>query len=737
MYEFSSLTVPPRAGHDDKKEGVALTPVLKGTAGKKNHFLACLVFSVCCIVLNFALRNLAALIGIPLYLDSVGTILAGALGGYLPGVLVGYFSNLLLNLTSDTAQFYAVISILIGALAAFLHRKGLFRSFGRALCSVPLFALIGGGIGSVLTYCLYGRGEGAELSLNLVNFFEQQGLQDVFLRQLSADFLLDLADKLVTVVLAFLIIRSLPDSLRASLYLRIWQQNPLARDERRASRSFKARLLSLRPKFMILITAAMLIVAVITTTIGYRLYKNSIFENEAKMGAGVTRTLASFMDPDRVDEYLALGDAAPGYREADQAMAQVRDSSEDIKYVYVYQIRPDGCHVVFDPDTADEPGSDPGTVMEFDPAFAGELENLLAGREIKPVNSNTEEWGWLYTIYTPVRDSSGKTVCYACVDISMDKIMNDMASYLTKVLSLFAGFIAILLAAFLLLADSGIIQPINSMALASNRFAFDSAARREEGLHQLQALDIHTGDEIENLYDAITQTTEESVRYIAESQEKNATIARMQENLILVLADMVESRDQFTGDHVKNTSEYTLIIMNQLKKEGIYTDQLTDEFIRNVYHSAPLHDIGKIRVSDTILNKPGKLTDEEFETMKLHTVYGRDVIENAKKATPDVSYLNEAENLSLYHHEKWNGKGYPQGLSGGDIPLSARIMAVADVFDALVSKRSYKDPFPFEKAMDIIREGAGSHFDPSVAAAFEHAEAEVRKVLSGRRGEEK
>ena len=237
--------------------------VRKAADGKNNHFLACLVFSVCCVVLNFALRNLAALIGVPLYLDSVGTILAGALGGYLPGVLVGYFSNLLLNLTSDTAQFYAVISILIGALAAFLHRKGWFRSFPRALCSVPLFALIGGGLGSVLTYCLYGRGEGAELSLNLVNFFEQQGLQDVFLRQLSADFLLDLADKLVTVVLAFLIIRSLPDNLRASLYLRIWQQNPMEREERRASRSFKARLLSLRPKFMILITAAMLIVAVI------------------------------------------------------------------------------------------------------------------------------------------------------------------------------------------------------------------------------------------------------------------------------------------------------------------------------------------------------------------------------------------------------------------------------------------------------------------------------------------
>ena len=107
------------------------------------------------------------------------------------------------------------------------------------------------------------------------------------------------------------------------------------------------------------------------------------------------------------------------------------------------------------------------------------------------------------------------------------------------------------------------------------------------------------------------------------------------------------------------------------------------------------------------------------------------------EAVPDSSYLSEARNLAQYHHEKWNGKGYPEGLSGENIPLSARIMAVADVFDALVSKRSYKDPFPFEKAMDIIREGAGEHFDPNVAAAFEHAEAEVRKVLSARQSEEK
>ena len=702
---------------------------------QKRQFLPCLLLSACCILLNFVLRNLAGLLGVPLYLDCVGTILAGVLGGYLPGVLVGYISNLVLDITSETAKYYGVVSILIAALATYLGKKGWFRSLGKALLSVPLFALLGGGVGSILTFGLYGRGNGAELSKDLVAFLQANGLQNIFWSQFLGDFLIDLADKLATVLLAFLILHFIPDRLRSSLRLRFWLQNPLPPEQRRLSRNYKVRRLSLRPKFMILIMAGMLVVAVMTTIIGYGMYRRSTVEAQKEMGIGVTNVLAASFDHDRVDEYIEKGDAAPGYKESEEAMKHVRDSSGDIEYVYVYKVLPDGCYVVFDPDTETEPGSDPGEIMAFDEAFAGEMDNLLAGRPIEPVISDTEEWGWLYTIYTPVQDSSGKTVCYACVDISMNEIMNDLYKYLTKVLTLFVSFIAILLAVFLLLADSGIIQPINSMAYAASRFAFDSAEHREESLEQLRSLEIRTGDEIENLYSAITQTTADSVRYIAESHEKNATIARMQENLILVLADMVESRDQFTGDHVKNTSEYTRIIMEQLKREGIYTDQLTDEFINNVYHSAPLHDIGKIRVSDTILNKPGKLTDEEFETMKLHMVYGRDVIENAKKATPDVAYLNEAQNLALYHHEKWNGKGYPRGLSGEEIPLSARIMAVADVFDALVSKRSYKDPFPFEKAMDIIREGAGNHFDPYVAGAFEHAEAEVRSVLSDRQAD--
>ncbi len=704
---------------------------------KRKPFLSCLILCAAGIALNIVLSRLAALAGIPLYLDSVGTVLTAVISGYLPGMLTGFLTNILLWLINGDANtvYYGVISVLIAALAAFLSRRDWYRSLGKALRSVPLLALIGGGLGSVLTFALYRLDFGEELSAALAHFFYDSGLNSVLWAQFFGDILIDVIDKLLVVIIVCLLLRMIPEAWQRDLRLRIWQQNPLSAEDRKASRSFPVRKLSLRPKFMILAMTGMFIVAVLTTAIGYEMYKKNMFDAQERMGMGVANVVASSFDPDRVEEYLTLGDEAPGYKESENAMAHVLDSSDDISYVYVYQIREDGCHVVFDPDTADESGYDPGSVQAFDDDFRDKLDTLLAGGEIAPVKSNGQ-YGWLYTIYRPVKDSSGKTVCYAGVDISMEKIMKGLYAYLAKVLSLFVSIIAILLAVFLLLAESGVIMPINAMALASSRFAFESEEQRSDGLEEVRSLSIHTGDEIENLYDAITRTTEDSLAYITESQQKNETIARMQENLILVLADMVESRDQFTGDHVRNTSEYTLIIMEQLKKEGIYLDHLTDEFIRNVFHSAPLHDIGKIRISDTILNKPGKLTDEEFETMKLHTVYGRDVIEKAKKASSDVAYLNEAENLSLYHHEKWNGKGYPHGLSGEDIPLSARIMAVADVFDALVSKRSYKDPFPFEKAMEIIREGAGNHFDPYVAAAFEHAGAKVRRVLSSRREEQ-
>ena len=161
---------------------------------------------------------------------------------------------------------------------------------------------------------------------------------------------------------------------------------------------------------------------------------------------------------------------------------------------------------------------------------------------------------------------------------------------------------------------------------------------------------------------------------------------------------------------------------------AIIQNQLTDQFVSDVVNSAPLHDIGKITVPDAILNKPGRLDDQEYERMKGHAKAGGDIIAKTIGLVPQSGYLSEAKNMAEFHHEKWNGSGYPHGLKGTAIPLSARIMAVADVFDALVSKRSYKEPFTFEKAQEIIREGAGKHFDPRIVEAFFDAEDEVREI---------
>lgn len=199
---------------------------------------------------------------------------------------------------------------------------------------------------------------------------------------------------------------------------------------------------------------------------------------------------------------------------------------------------------------------------------------------------------------------------------------------------------------------------------------------------------------------------------------RNERIKTMQTGVIIGIANLIESRDSSTGTHVKNTSNYVGMLAQAAKEAGIYPETIDDSFIQLVVSAAPLHDIGKISVPDYILRKPGKLTDEEYEIMKTHTIEGGKMIHQVIEDTNDEEYIKVAYDVATYHHEKWNGKGYPEGLAGEDIPISARIMAIADVYDALIMERVYKKPFPIEKALSIIEEDAGSHFDPVLAPLF-------------------
>jgi putative two-component system response regulator len=184
------------------------------------------------------------------------------------------------------------------------------------------------------------------------------------------------------------------------------------------------------------------------------------------------------------------------------------------------------------------------------------------------------------------------------------------------------------------------------------------------------------------------------------------------------MGTLAEFRDPETGGHIKRTQHFMKALAVHLKDHDKFKYMLQDSTINLLYKSAPLHDIGKVAISDSILLKPGKLTDEEFEEMKKHTVYGRDVIHAAAKRLGDNSFLHIAEEIAYTHHEKWDGKGYPQGLKGEEIPVSGRIMAIADVYDALISKRVYKPPMPHQKAVSIICDEQGIHFDPDIVKAF-------------------
>ena len=188
--------------------------------------------------------------------------------------------------------------------------------------------------------------------------------------------------------------------------------------------------------------------------------------------------------------------------------------------------------------------------------------------------------------------------------------------------------------------------------------------------------------------------------------------------LVYGFANVIESRDGSTGGHVKRTSKYVELIVQELKKQGRFEGILTKDYIDNLVKAAPMHDIGKISTPDSILQKPGKLTDEEFEIMKQHTVNGAKTVRESLAKLGDAQYIDVVHDVVLYHHEKWNGTGYPEGRKETEIPLCARIMAVADVFDAVVEKRCYREAMTLEQGFAIIEDGMGSSFDPLIAEAF-------------------
>ncbi|MDR1691960.1 MAG: response regulator [Oscillospiraceae bacterium] len=227
------------------------------------------------------------------------------------------------------------------------------------------------------------------------------------------------------------------------------------------------------------------------------------------------------------------------------------------------------------------------------------------------------------------------------------------------------------------------------------------------------------------------ETHLETDRLIKESER---AVRELHNATISVIADMVESRDKVTGGHIERTQRYLDLLIGELNRTGIYTDEIAGWDLELLIPSSQLHDVGKITISDTILNKPGKLTGEEFAIIKTHCAEGERIIDHIAGKTQDDGFLNHARRFAGTHHEKWDGSGYPGNLKGYEIPLEGRLMAVADVYDALVSERPYKNAFTHQASVGIIQNESGTHFDPALVAAFLNISDEFYKTSAQQPG---
>ena len=702
------------------------------TVSEKKDLNKILVITAVCLgtAVNVGLSYAAFRLDLPMYLDTIGTITVAVLGGLFPGIFTGVATSVLCGLFNPYSVYYTLISVLVSCVTSWFFSRNRLKNVPGFISYICALAFLGGVLGTVFQWLLLGGPQFKAVAEASSTIKSVTGMAAIF-SAMIVNFGLNIVDKGIAAVIAMGVTRLIPEEIKTGMWNSSWKQVPFSKEEiREIIRKSKSKPKSIQRRMSFLIFLAAASLTTVMCWISISLYYENSRQEYTQNAKSAARFAAGVIDADRIGEYMRKGDEAPGYMETRNLLYRIRDNSPGVKYLYVIKVEKDACYVVFDLDTVDTPAVEPGGKIEFEDAFLPYLPALFEGKEIPPIESDDVS-GWVLTAYYPVKNSEGNTVCYAAADVSMDYLSSYVRNFIIKTILIFSGFFILVLGYGIWVSRYYLYYPIGSMTACADDFIKESDDQKEmdKKVRAIKALGIRTDDEVESLYQAICHMASgmseqmRAVRYYAE------TTAQMQNGLIITMADMVENRDSDTGAHVQKTSAYVRVILQGLKAKGYYANKLTPKYMSDVEMSAPLHDVGKINIPDAILNKPGKLTEEEYEIMKTHTTAGKKILENAISTLQGENYLKEARNMAAYHHERWDGKGYPEGLKGEVIPLSARVMAIADVFDALSSPRVYKPPFPLEKALEMIREGSGTQFDPRCVEVFMDNLSEVKVVL--------
>ncbi len=682
------------------------------------------------VLLNVIPAFAVRLFNIPLYVDNMGTMTVSAMCCTFPGMVVAVLTNTIINIFNKIGIYFSILSVMIAILSAFAMSRGWFKKPGKIALYIFYSALISGVGGALIQWMIIGGPQYKTISDAVGTIADNTGLP-AFPIFLVINFGLNLVDKSITTLLGLVILKLIPEDLKHAAWNNGWKQKPLTNEELDdINKRTGKRTKRLQTKIILLLATAFLAIIFVLGVASIRMYSSDNRKNRTAQAEQAARYVASVVDGDMIDTYLLKGGELESYKDTLNLLYLYRNSSDNIGDLYVYKITDKGCYCIFDTYYEEDESYGVGSFLEYE-SFPG-AERLASsnGEKVDPiVVSSVYEVN--ITAFEPIYDSNGICVAYAGADSTLQYYSEFVKNYILKTVLLSSGFLVLIMGYGLWVSGSYLVYPINSMAVCASGFSESGEDQKslDREVKRLKGLDIKTDDEIEHLYKVICEMTEDTAEKVRDVRHYTTAVTQMQRGLIITMADLVENRDSDTGSHVQKTAAYVKIILDGLKRKGYYAEKLTPKYMSDVEMSAPLHDVGKINISDTILNKPGKLTDEEFEIMKTHTIHGKEIMERAISTVQGESYLKEARNMAAYHHEKWDGTGYPEGLHGEVIPLSARIMAVADVFDALVSKRVYKPAMPFDKAVGIIMKDSGKHFDPKCVEVFMDSLDEVKRVM--------
>ena len=485
------------------------------------------------ITLNVIGSAVAKNLHLNVYLDTLGTIFIAALGGYVPGIAVGFFTNLIAAFFNSEEMYFGVVNVLVAAMTAFFADRGYYNKFSKVLLIIPAMILVTSFIGAFI-----------EEALSLANSFDS--IQSVvrigkhFLRNFGNE----LPDKGTAILITFFALKFIPQNVNENFHALGRMQAPVPSEMRRAINTKNKFISSLRTKMIINLLFVTIFVAALISMISYNIYTDSAINERKRIADGIITMAVNEIDPKRVDDFLKNGYQAEGYIEVEKKLFRIRASNSDVKYLYVYKIMEDGCHVVFDLDTATMEASAPGSIEEFDESFEPLLPDLLAGKPIAPIINN-DKYGYLLTIYKPVYNSEGQCVCYAGLDFSMDQLNDYGRMFIAEVIALFSGALIFIFVLSLVFVENNIILPVNTMAYCARNFAYDSEEAREQNIARIKSLEIKTHDEIENLYSAFLKTTSDSMHYF-----ENLKRSKIQ----LAVIDELAHKDALTG--LKNKTAY-------------------------------------------------------------------------------------------------------------------------------------------------------------------------------------